>query len=291
MTGRAVLTRADASTPVSAEGPHGPIRLKWHRLRTRQSDAPFRRENLALGWRLGASLEIDVQASADRRLVVAHDPTLGPSTTGRGRVGRTPLAVMAGLFHRDPAGVADPDAPVLSLADLVAPLRSQRPAAGSNLQLDLILPKGRPLTEAGIGDAVTAVAGLERAIVVGSYHLDPARRLVAAIPGARLGYDPTLAAPPGPKGLLRHLARRRAGIAVAYLRFAVVAEAEAEGFPLVRRLLDLGIETDVWTVNPGPGVSDTVLSRLIEAGVRQITTDAPDELARRIADLGASRQP
>ena len=79
------------------------------------------------------------------------------------------------------------------------------------------------------------------------------------MPGARLGYDPMRAASrdPGlardPERLLRHMERRREGVALAYLRFDVVVAAEARGFPLVARLLDLGIETDAWTVNPGPG--------------------------------------
>ena len=58
--------------------------------------------------------------------------------------------------------------------------------------------------------------------------------------------------------------------------------AEKSGFPLVRRLLDLGIETDAWTVNPGPSTTDATLRKLAEAGVRQITTDAPAEIARQV---------
>jgi glycerophosphoryl diester phosphodiesterase len=65
-----------------------------------------------------------------------------------------------------------------------------------------------------------------------------------------------------------------------------VLNAAAKGFPLVDRLLDLGIETDVWTLNPGATLTDRLLKTLLDAGVRQITTDAPAELARRIAALG-----
>ena len=61
-------------------------------------------------------------------------------------------------------------------------------------------------------------AGVQDAIVIGSHYLDEARRLVAAMPGARLGYDPMLAASrdPGlarnPERLLRHMERRRDGV-------------------------------------------------------------------------------
>jgi glycerophosphoryl diester phosphodiesterase len=127
------------------------------------------------------------------------------------------------------------------------------------------------------------------AIVVGSHHLDEARRLVAAMPGARLGYDPMLAASrqPGlarnPERLFRHMERRRAGVTLAYLRFDAVVAAETKGFPLVARLLDLGIETDAWTVNPGLNMTDAILRTLVEAKVRQITTDDPIEIAHRVA--------
>jgi glycerophosphoryl diester phosphodiesterase len=286
---------ASAAPPVRLEGPHGPIRLKWHMLRTRCAEAPFRPGNLALGWRLGASVEIDILASADQRLVVAHDWTLGPATTGRGRLAAMPLAATAGLLHRDGTGAADPDAPVLSLADTVAPLRALPRGTGATLQLDLKVSEGRALPDAAVADAVSAVAGLEHGIVVSAYHLDQARRLVAAMPGARLGYDPMRVAARDPhlardpERLLRHIERRRNGVALAYLRFNVVVAARALGFPLVARLLDLGIETDAWTINPGPAASDAVLCTLLEAGVRQITTDAPGEIARRIAALGTSR--
>jgi len=280
------------AAPVAVDGPRGPVRLKWHMARMRQAEAPFRPGNVALGWRLGASVEIDMLVTADQRFVVAHDATLGPATTGRGRVADLPLAAMAGLLHRDRAGLADPDAPVLSLADLVAPLRSLPGAPGASLQLDFKVPEGGALSDAAMADAASAVAGLEPAIVVGSQHLDAARRLVAALPGARLGYDPMRAASrhPGlardPERLLRHVERRKDGIVLAYLRHDVVVAAEARGFPLVGRLLDLGIETDAWTVNPGPGLHDAGLRRLLEAGVRQITTDAPAEIAARIAAVG-----
>ena len=203
---------APAMVPVSVDGPHGAIRLKWHKLRTHFTEAPFKPRNLALGWRLGASFEIDILAAADQRFVVTHDATLGPSTTGRGRVAGMPLAAMAGLFHRDRAGVAGPDAPLLSLAELVAPLRSQPRSPGA-------APAARPQAAGGR----CALPGGHRRrrggrrwpgaaqSSSGPHYLDEARHLAAAMPGARLGYDPMRAASrdPGlardPKRLFRHI--------------------------------------------------------------------------------------
>jgi glycerophosphoryl diester phosphodiesterase len=94
-----------------------------------------------------------------------------------------------------------------------------------------------------------------------------------------------------PERLFRHMERRRAGVTLAYLRFDAVVAAEAEGFSLVARLFDLGIETDAWTVNPGPKMTDAVLRTLVEAKVRQITTDDPIEIAHRFgAALQIGRQ-
>jgi glycerophosphoryl diester phosphodiesterase len=280
-----------APAPITVEGPRGPIRLKWHKLRTRLDEAPFKPANLALGWQIGASLEIDIMTSADGRFVVLHDSTLGPATTGSGRVSKTPLAAMAGLLHRDRRGIADADAPVLSLSALLAPLASLPRASTTSLQLDLKVPEAKALPVTAIADAAAAVAGIEDAIVVGSMDLGAARSLAAAMPGVRLGYDPHRAIERSPdlaafpERLLRHIERRKAGLTLAYLRFDLVLTAAEHGFPIVDRLLDVGIETDAWTVNPGPSLADHALRTLLRAGVCQITTDAPRELARHIAGL------
>jgi glycerophosphoryl diester phosphodiesterase len=279
---------SDQTPPIAVAGPYGAIRLKWHKLRTEVSQAPFKLSNLALGWKLGASLEIDVMPAADGRLVVLHDPTLGPSTTGRGRVALLGSDNLSGLHHRDASGVADPDAPVLPLRALLKHLRRLPRAPSANLQLDLKVLDGRPLTAISIEDAAQSAEGFESAIVIGSHYLEQARKLAAAMPGAHLGYDPMLAASRdqglgrSPERMLRHMEKRKAGVTWAYLRYDAVLRAEAAGFRLVRRLLDLGIETDAWTVNPGLRALEDVLPRLADAGVRQITTDAPAPLARQM---------
>lgn len=79
------------------------------------------------------------------------------------------------------------------------------------------------------------------------------------MPGARLGYDPMRAESrdPGlvrdPERVFRHIERRGEGVALAYLRFDLVVAPEAQDSPLAGRMLDLGIETDAWTVNPAQG--------------------------------------
>jgi len=294
MNEEAAPLRSGNNPPIAVAGPAGPIRLKWHKLRTDLAQAPFKLSNLALGWKLGASLEIDIVAAADGRFVVLHDPTLGPSTTGRGRVALVPAGDMSGLYHRDASGIADRDAPVLTLAELVKHLHGLPRAPSANLQLDLKILDGRPLSPRSVADAAEAVEGFGSTIVIGSHFLDEARKLAAVIRGARLGYDPMLALSRdqglarSPERILRHMERRKAGVTLAYLRYDAVLRAEQAGFCLVQRLLDLGIETDAWTVNPGPATNAPMLRRLAEAGVLQITTDAPKVLAGQMTiALGA----
>ena len=286
--------RESGAVPVVVEGPRGLVRLKWHKLRTRFAEAPFKPANLALGWRLGASLEVDILTAAEGRFAVLHDWTLGPSTTGRGRVSDTPLAAMEGLLHRDRAGVADAAAPVRSLADLVAPLATLPRAPATSLQFDLKVREGSSLPDAAIEEAAAVTAEFEDAIEIGSLNLEQARRLAATMPKARLGYDPQRAVERSPElarspeALLRHLERRRAGVTTAYLRFDLVLTAVRQGFPLVDRLTDMGIRTDAWTLNPGPRLLDDVLRGLLTAGISRITTDDPPQIAHRVARLGLS---
>ena len=144
---------------------------------------------------------------------------------------------MSGLHHRDAAGIADPDAPVVTLAELASNLRRLPRAASANLQLDLKVLDGRPLSARSIADAAEALEGLGSTIVIGSHYLDEVRKLADAIPGARLGYDPMLAASRdqglgrSPERMLRHMEKRRAGVTLAYLRFDAVIRAEEQGFP------------------------------------------------------------
>jgi len=88
-----------------------------------------------------------------------------------------------------------------------------------------------------------------------------------------------------PERLLRHIERHRTSVSLVYLRFDVIVTAENQGFPLVARLLDLGIETDAWTVNPGWDISGAILRTLVEAKVRQVTTDVSSEIFRLIRSL------
>lgn len=277
---------AATTPPVAIDGPDGKIRLKWHKLRTSLDEAPFKLSNLALGWRLGATLEVDILTAGDDRFVVLHDATLGPSTTGRGRVTKVPSSAMTGVFHRDDRGIADPDAPVLTAKDLLTRLKTLPRAKGASLQLDLKVFAGQSLSDRSIMEIADAAKGTEGAIVIGSHFLYEARRLAEAIPGARLGYDPMLAASRDPdlrrhpERLLRHLERRSTGVTIAFLHYEAVLSAEARRFPLVRRLLDLGIESDAWTINPGKAFGRRELARVIDARVRQITTDAPSSIAQ-----------
>ena len=70
---------------LAIEGPKGPVRLKWHRLRRHPQEAEFDPANLARGLKLGASMEIDLQRAAEG-FVVLHDTDLSGETLGAGPV-------------------------------------------------------------------------------------------------------------------------------------------------------------------------------------------------------------
>ena len=143
-------------------------------------------------------------------------------------------------------------------------------------------PERRPVPEAVLANAAAAAAGLEPAIIVSSYFLEQCRQVAAALPGARVGYDPwrAVSRDPGlardPSRLLRHLERRRDGVEIAYLHHGLVVGSEARGFPLVRRLLDLGIATDAPVVG--------IVARLDPLKGQDDLLDALPRIVQRMPD-------
>jgi hypothetical protein len=61
-------------------------RLKWHRLRRSLADPEFGAFVLAEGFKIGASMELDLQVRGDGGFVVPHNETLDRETTGTGAV-------------------------------------------------------------------------------------------------------------------------------------------------------------------------------------------------------------
>src|SRR5262252_4496483 len=98
-------------------GERGRVRLKWHMLRRRKSDAPFLRQNLSAALQGGAPCEVDIAFTADGHAVCLHDATLDRETTGHGRVAEHSRLDIERLRQRTPYG-ATLDSPPLFVDEI-----------------------------------------------------------------------------------------------------------------------------------------------------------------------------
>ncbi|MDF1586693.1 glycerophosphodiester phosphodiesterase [Marinimicrococcus flavescens] len=262
-------------------------RLKWHKLRRRMADAPFRRDRLAEGLAAGAAIEVDLVASADGHFVCLHDLTLDRETTGSGPVRAMTRAQIGELRQR--GGDGSPlSTPPLFLEEVVAAVEKAGPVAPGTVQLDVKEPlEGltAPLLERfgrllGGSAASFTASGCDWAFI---------ERLREAAPGIHAGFDPlrfygkTLSAEPA---WFEELAARTVATApeasIYYLEGRLVLAGLDAGVNLVERVKRHGAEVDCWTIDPGRPDLESVLRRLIGAGADQITTNDPEALAPMI---------
>jgi glycerophosphoryl diester phosphodiesterase len=257
-----------------------PIRLKWHRLRRRLSDPEFGAEVLAEGFRLGASMEIDLQVRADGGFVVLHDDDLDRETTGTGPVRRHSGADLGRLSLR-----AQNRPPILS-EELAGMIRDAHP--GALLQFDM----KNDLTEvgaAGVAHLAALFGNVSDTLIVSGASEPLIAALAGAMPGLKKGLDPTdeLLALWSAEGLagvekrLRQCCRHPLDIDMVYLSWEMLVEAAALGLDMVALAHAEGVAVDAWThemASPETGFTDsewTRFSALTRLKPDQITTDSP----------------
>jgi glycerophosphoryl diester phosphodiesterase len=265
----------------------GLTRLKWHRCQRHASDAPFTALRIREGFAAGASFEVDLNVLADGGLAVLHDPTLDRETTGTGPVSGARTADLAGLRMRRPDGSVTDD-PVLTLAGLAA----MAEGAGAGLcQLDLKAGAAEIGPEAVAGARVLAPVAA-RFTVSGGDAVAVAR-LAGAVPGLSAGYDPCHPGGPLPlafagdmAGFVARTCAAVPGARLIYLDYGATLALMDLGHDPVARFQDEGCEVDAWTLDPEAPGAGTALARLLEAGVDQITTSAPERLAEEALRLG-----
>lgn len=255
------------------------VALKWHKLRQRAADPAFSRAGLRAGLAAGASLEVDLVATADAAFVCLHDRTLDAETTGTGPVAGHTTAEIGNLRQR--ANDGQPlDDPVLSLAELVGiagPLLPAGPGDG-RIQLDL---KERLATLRVSPEAFAATLGRQ----AGWFSLsgdDWAAVERLTVPGLRLGYDPWDLIEQGlaPAEVIRRTLDGAAHASIIYLHYRFLLGCLQAGMDPVASLQAAGRRVDAWTVDPDlPDIAD-LLRRLVAAGVDQITTNDPLTLER-----------
>lgn len=256
--------------------------LKWHRGRRRGSDPVFTGARILEGMALGASVEVDLVVTGDGGFAVLHDLALDRETTGQGPVAATADAVIRNLHLRGNDGAPLPDR-VMLLGDLCALLAANPLPPDALLQLDY-KQDDTVLDAAAVAGFAAATRAVARNLIVSSGDAAAVRRLTAAAPGLRSGFDPSDAFPAAhAAGSLQRFVNDALAAApeaeMIYLHWQIVTTAADAGFDVIDAFHRHGKRIDCWTIQTVDSASVAVVERLLALRADQITTDDPEGLA------------
>lgn len=258
--------------------------FKWHRASRRAGDPVFTGKRILEAMALGASIEVDLVVTGDRGFAVLHDMTLDRETTGQGRVAATSDALIRQLRLRDSAGNPITE-PVMLLDDLCTLMASGKVHPDALLQLDYKEDE-TVLDARAIENFARATAPVASNMIVSSGSAAAVKLLTDAVPGMRIGYDPseTLseAGPHTPELLQQFVDDAVAASPDAdliYLYWGIVTLSADAGFDIVGAFHQRGKRIDAWTINTIDETTLKVVERLLDLKVDQITTDDPEGLA------------
>ena len=255
-------------------------RLKWHRLRRSMADPEFGLDVMAEGFRVGASMELDLQVRADGGFVVLHDETLERETTGHGPASAMTGADLSKLRYR-----TQDHAPLLS-EDLAGLLKEAHPDA--LLQFDM-KNTGEEVGPQGLDHFARHFADRCGAITISGGSIPLIRALADRIPHLKRGYDPTddlldLWPSVGLAGIERALTgvlRDRIRPDMVYLEWQMLVIAARAGLDMVALAHAEGVKVDAWThhmAHPQRGFTGperAEFAELMALRPDQITTDEP----------------
>lgn len=255
-------------------------RLKWHRLRRFAADPEFGVAVMTEGFRLGASMELDLQMRADGGFAVLHDETLERETTGHGLAAAHTGAELSALRYR-----SQPCAPILS-ENLATMLTDAHPNA--LLQFDM-KNTSEQVGARGIDHFADLFADRCSKIIVSGGDLPLIRALADRIPGLKRGYDPTddlldLFAKTGLSGVERRLLivlRDRVKPDMVYLQWEMLVTSARLGLDMIALAHAEGVAVDAWThgiADPSKDFSPAEwveFAELLALKPDQITTDNP----------------
>jgi len=264
-------------------------RLKWHMLRRRRSDAPFLRENLVAALHAGAACEVDLNFTADGHALCLHDATLDRETSGQGRVADATRAEIERLRQRSPTGAVLTTAP-LFLDEVVDIAQSIGVAEPALVQLD-VKTRAQALTRDACERLARTIGDGADTFIASAYEWDTVRRLVDATAGLHAGFDPLVFYPrtfdlaaEAYRAIAARTLATAPGASIYYLEARLILAALERGVNLVHEVGVTGARVDAWTIDPEfPNLRDA-LRRLVHAGVAQITTNDPEQLAPIIAE-------
>ncbi len=265
-------------------------RLKWHQLRRTMADPLFSAAVLADGFRLGASMELDLRVRADGGFIVLHDEKLEGETTGRGEIARLTREEMAGATFTD-------GRPLLFSEDLVSLLSTAHPDA--LLQFDMKDDLGL-LGERGVEHLATHFAAPPCPIIVGCHDLELIVAVRERLPKLLRGIDPTdklveMIRRDGFGGVAADLVADLTGPTApdtVYLEWELVLAANKRGLDLVGIAHAHGVKVDAWTFtleDPIAGFTEdewAAFSALMALKPDQITTDEAPATERAWRERG-----
>jgi glycerophosphoryl diester phosphodiesterase len=260
-------------------------RLKWHRLRRHAGDPLFAPDVMADGFKLGASMEIDLRVRADGGFAVLHDEVLEGETTGRGPVRET----LAGEFHR--LTMLDGANPVMLSETLAGLIADAHPDA--LLQFDMKDDLDR-IGERGIDHLRDHFSGSFSRLIASGSDLPLIIALRQCMPDLKRGIDPTdklveIQHQDGWAAVERELVVDLAGPTepdTIYLSWQLLLHAAQSGLDLIGLCHGHGKVVDAWTYNlqtPEAGFSDgewAEFSALMALRPDQVTTDRAPAMER-----------
>jgi glycerophosphoryl diester phosphodiesterase len=230
-------------------------------------------EAFRLAVEMGADiLEMDLQLTADGRVVVIHDDTVDGTTDGSGAVSDLTLAEVkaldAGYRFERPAG----EFPFRGAGVVIPTLEEVLEAfAGTPLNLEMKTPAGPRIAEALAG--VLRRHRAEDRVLVASFSAEILERFRELMPGVAT----SLAESEVRTLYVLHRAfldrwYRSPGVAVQVPERSGGLHVVTPSFLAAARRL--GLQVHVWTIN-----DPADMRRLVDLGVDGIITDYPDRLA------------
>lgn len=244
------------------------------------------------------ALELDVHATADRQLVVCHDPTVDRTTDGTGCIADLSLAAVQrldnahwwapgttvdhgagpGFYPLRGRAPADPELRIPSLREVLEAF----PDAFVNVDIKQTAPAVEPY-EGLVADLLREF-GRDDDVIVSSFFDDVTERFSALAPD--------ISTAPGVAGIASfYLAVRDRARPAPTRHHALQVPAEYEGTTVVdQRFVEVAHEeamaVHVWTVD-----DEAEMERLLSLGVDGIMTDRPSLLAAVLRAKGARYSP
>jgi hypothetical protein len=184
---------------------------------------------------------------------------------------------------------------VVLLDDLADLVRGGSVHPDTLIQLDLKVGDD-VVSDAAVEAFAEVMAGVAPHFILSGGDKDAVARLGRATAGLNLGFDPcnddTVSAIVAGGDLGTFVNDALAALPEAgliYLDYRAVLAADRRGFDLIATFHAAGKRIDAYTLDlHHPGADDS-LRRLIELKADQITTNEPDAVARRAAELGLAQ--